>query len=164
MFKIPLIPAEEIGYHLGLIVPPEKAKFFYNVRTSSEKPPAGYGTRIYDPKYQPNKAFKKLGIPLTLTIKPIAQFNSAKKLLAYLKQIENADKDALLCFHHGTLVDDASRDWGHVVVFDRLIKGKIRIVDPDPQDPKWGLVTPQKMFEAMKKHGEKRSAGVWTLL
>lgn len=165
MYKnsIPLVPAEEIGYHLGLIVHPERAKLFYNVRTSEEKPPAGYGTRIYDPEFEPNKAFKKLGVPFTLTVKPIDQFDSSKKLLDYLNQIEKENKDALLCFHHGALVDDSSRDWGHVVVFDRIVEGKIRIVDPSPDHPKWRLVTVEKMFEAMRKHGVKRSAGVWEI-
>ena len=67
MYKhgIPLKPSEEIGYHLGLVVHPDRKKLFYNVRTSSEKPPAGYGTRIYDPEFEPNNAFRKLGIPLT---------------------------------------------------------------------------------------------------
>ncbi len=80
MYKngIPLIPAEEIGYHLGLIVHPDRSGLFYKVRTSTEKPPAGYGTRIYLPEFEPNVAFKKLGIPLSLTVKPVSKIGSAK--------------------------------------------------------------------------------------
>jgi hypothetical protein len=165
MYKndIPLIPSEEIGYHIGLIVHPDKAKYFYNVRTSTEKPPAGYGTRIYLPEFEPNVAFKKLDIPLTLKIKAISDISSGDDLRKILEQVEVANSDALLCFNHGALVDDKDKDWGHVVVFDRVIDGKIRIVDPSPEHPKWRLVGVEKMFGAMQEHGVARSGGVWLI-
>jgi hypothetical protein len=165
MYKsgIPLLPAEEIGYHLGLIVPPAENHLFFNVRTSTEKPPAGYGTRIYLPEFEPNEAFKNLQLPLRLTVKPITQFSSADDLLQTLREVEAQDGNALLCYNHGALVDDPSRDWGHVVVFDRIIDGDVRIVDPSPSHPKWRTVKPGKLFEAMKEHGEERSAGIWLI-
>jgi hypothetical protein len=165
MYKngLPLLPAEEIGYHLGLIVHPRKKGLFYNVQTSNEKPPAGYGTRIYLPEFEPNVAFKKLGIPLSLTVKPISEIDSPQKLIQQLEHIENNNLEALLCFNHGSLVDDNEKDWGHVVVFDRIIDGQIRIVDPSPEHPKWRLVKAEKMFEAITKHGVKRSGGVWII-
>jgi hypothetical protein len=160
---IPLMPAEELGYHLGLIVHPDRAYLFYNVRTSKKRPPAGYGTRIYEPEFRPNKVFKKLRLPLSLTIKPISEFNSSREVQDYLKSAEADDKDILLCFNHGALIDDPSKDWGHVCVFDRLIRNNIRIVDPSPDQPKWRSVSVNKMFHAMRKHGEKRSGGFWEL-
>ena len=61
---MPLIPAEELGYHLGLTVPPEDSHLFYKVRVSNTPPSlAGYGTQIYNPDYEPNKVFRELGIP-----------------------------------------------------------------------------------------------------
>lgn len=165
MYKndIPLLPAEEIGYHLGLIVKPERKGFFYNVRTSEKKPPAGYGTRIYLPEFEPNTAFKNLGIPLHLKVEPISEIEDFDELINTLSAVEANDADALLCFNHGVLIDDNEKDWGHVVVFDRIIDKKIRIIDPSPEHPKWRLVEPEKMFEAMSKHGEKRSGGVWLI-
>jgi hypothetical protein len=80
-----------------------------------------------------------------------------------LSGVERDNKDALLCFNHGVLVDDKEKDWGHVVVFDRTVDDKIRIIDPSPEHPKWRLVEPEQMFEAMSKHGEKRSGGVWLI-
>lgn len=167
MYKsgIPLLPAEEIGYHLGLVVHPDKARYFYNVRTSVEPPSAGYGTRIYEPEFELNAAFKNMGIPLSYKLKPIADISSAEELLNELKRAETEDKNALLCFNHGALVDDKDRDWGHVVVFDRVVDGQLRIIDPSPDYPKWRLITPEKMFEAMKKHGERKTAaGVWWII
>ncbi len=166
MYKqgIPLLPAEEIGYHLGLVIPPEKAHFFYNVRTSTTPPTAGYGTRIYESEFELNVAFKNMGIPLNYRLKPISEISSTKMLLDELNTIERQNGNGLLCFNHGALVDDPSRDWGHVVVFDRVIDGQLRIIDPGTDYPKWRLVKPQKMFEAMKKHGERKTAaGIWIL-
>lgn len=164
MYKrgIPLIPAEELGYHLGLMLPPEKGRLFYNARTSRTRPPAGYGTRIYQKEFSPNIVFKKLNIPLSLTINKIANFHSSEEVLNLLAKIEKADQDVLFCFNHGALIDDPTRDWGHLVLFDRIIDGQYRIIDPSPTHPKWRLVTPEKMFYAMKKHGEKpTAAGLW---
>jgi hypothetical protein len=161
--KIPLMPAEELGYHLGLIVHPDNAYLFYNVRTSKKKPSAGYGTRIYEPRFEPNKIFQKLHLPMSLIIKPISKFNSSKEVKDHLRSAEADDKDILLCFNHGALIDNASKNWGHFCVFDRLIGNKIRIIDPSPDQPKWRNVSINKMFNAMRKHGEKRSGGFWEL-
>jgi len=166
MYKngIPLIPAEELGYHLGLIVPPSSKHLFYNAQTSSTKPPAGYGTRIYQKEFSPNIALKKLKIPLSLTINKIANFDSSEEVFAFLKKIEKENKDVVFCFNHGALIDDPKRDWGHLVLFDRIIDNKYRIIDPSPTHPKWRLVAPEKMFYAMKKHGEKpTAAGLWEI-
>lgn len=159
--NIPLVPVEKIGYELGLTVHPDRAHLFYNVRISEKRPAAGYGTRIYDPEYEPNKAFDRLNIPLKFKIQSITEFNSADSLLNAIQKAEKSDVDLLLCFHHGTLIDDPEKDYGHVCVFDRVIDGKIRIIDPSPDQPKWRTVNVKKMYTAMVKHGEKRSAGLW---
>ena len=164
MYKlgIPLIPAEEIGYHLGLVVKPEDGYLFYDARTSAVPPSAGYGTRIYEADYELNTAFKNLGIPLSYTLEPIQEISSPDELQKTLEKVESEDANALLCFNHGELVDDDNRDWGHVVVFDRIIDGDIRIIDPSPTHPKWRIVKTGKMFQAMTKHGKKKTAaGVW---
>lgn len=165
MYKnnITLVPAEEIGYHLGLVVHPDRAHLFYKARTAIKAPPVGYGTQIYLPEYEPNAAFKKLGVPLVFSNISISELNSGSDLLSQLEKIETADGDALLCFNHGALIDDELKNWGHVCVFDRIIDGKIRVVDPSPEHPKWRRVDAKKMFEAMKKHGVKKSAGIWLL-
>jgi hypothetical protein len=165
MYKndIPLLPAEEIGYHLGLVVHPDKSHLFYKVRTSVEPPPAGYGTQIYSPEFEPNGVFKKLNIPLSFSIKSISEISSSEELLKRLEAVENENSDALLCFNHGALVDNDEKNWGHVCVFDRVVDGKIRIIDPSPEHPKWRLVDTEKMFEAMRKHGVQKSAGIWSL-
>jgi len=163
MYKlgIPLAPAEEIGYYLGLVVPPADKHLFYDPRVSEKRPIAGYGTRIYLPEFEPDAAFKNLGVPLRLTTKLIPEFTSADKLVATLRDVEAGDGNALLCFNHGVLVDDPARNYGHVVVFDRVVDEGLRIIDPSPFHPKWRTVPAEAMFKAMHAHGESRSAGVW---
>src|SRR5688572_25988968 len=74
---IPLLPAEEIGFHIGLTVPSDQAELFYDVRTSEEPPTdVGYGTQIATPGFGLNDAFNKLGIPLSFTMHPISSIPS----------------------------------------------------------------------------------------
>ena len=166
MYKsgVPLIPAEEIGWHLGLVVKPQDGYLFYDARVSETPPAAGYGTRIYEPGFEVNTAFKNMGIPLNHTLKSIHDIFSPSELLSILSKVEADDGNAILCFNHGALVDDNARDWGHVVVFDRIIDGDLRIIDPSPTHPKWRIVKTTKMFEAMVVHGKKKTAsGVWLI-
>jgi len=166
---IPLIPAEELGYHLGLTVPKNAVKFFWRMRTgkrpaSTFRPIAGYGTRIYEGKYDPNKVFKKLHIPLVMKLNPIEKFENFNEFKIYLWKLSRKDFDVLMCFHHGTLANDPERDNGHVVVLDKIYpkKGTIRFVDPT-RGPKWKIVRMKKMYEAMKAHSNGKAAGFWEM-
>lgn len=160
--NIALIPAEELGYRLGLTVPPDERDLFYNVRTSPEPPAAsGYGTQIFNPEYEPNKVFKTLNIPLTFKLILASEIISADDLITKLQKIEQEDRDALLCFNHGVVRGAFKPFSGHVAVFDRVIDGKIRLVDASPKQPKWRLVEPDLMYEAIEKHGNRSSGGIW---
>lgn len=101
MYKLglPLVSQEELGYHLGLTVPPEEKNLFWNVRVSDAPPTAaGYGTQIQKAEFDPNKAFKKLGIPLKFIYNLIDNFDTAEQARAYLKDIEQNDRDVMICF------------------------------------------------------------------
>lgn len=162
MYKngIPLIPAEVLGYYFGLTVPPEDAHLFFNPRISDTPPTSGgYGTQI--PKFDPNKVFEKLGIPLTFFIRPATEMSGGQDLLKVLRIIEKNDSDALLCFNHGIMRGEYKKFTGHVVVFDRVIDGKVRIIDASYMHPKWRLVKPTLLHDAMIHHDSKSSAGIW---
>ncbi len=128
------------------------------------RPLGGYGTRIYEGKYDPNKVFKKLGIPLTMKLKPIKSFKNFSGFKKYLSELSKQDFDVLMCFHHGTLADDPTKDNGHVVVLDKIYpsKGVMRFVDPT-RGPKWKIVTMRKMYDAMRTHRNLRVGGFWEL-
>jgi hypothetical protein len=159
--NIPLIPIEELGYRLGLTVAPECAELFYNPRVSDTPPSAaGYGTQIFNPDYEPNKVFAELGIPLTFDLILADEIASPADLIAKLLAIEDSDEDALLCFNHGVVRGKFKPHSGHVVVFDRIIDGQIRIVDASPKQPKWRFIEAQLMFDAIQQHN-KSSGGIW---
>jgi len=161
---IPLRPAEEIGYHLGLIVRPEQSNLFANVRTAVEPPPAGYGIQIHEPEYEPDKAFARMGIPLNFKVEPIKNFSSAKELLERLREHEREDHDALVAFNLGALIDDPSLNQAHhACVFDRIIDGGIRLVDPSFYAPKWRIFDPERLFNAMQMHVSSDWGGIWLL-
>lgn len=160
--NIPLIPAEEIGYHLGLIVPPEDKHLFYKVRTSDNPPlAAGYGTNISAPEFTPNKALKTLGIPLIFSQVLASEMLDEGGLLRLLEDAESRDIDALLCFNHGVVKGQYEPHSGHVVVFDRVVDGEIRVVDASPRQSKWRQIELSILFDAIKQHGDENCGGIW---
>lgn len=161
---IPLVAAEELGYHLGLTVPPEDAHLFHNVRISETPPKAGYGTRIDMPEYEPNRAFEKLGIPLRFSMQLASTIIDENDLRRLLQKIEADDADVLLCFNHGVVRGAYTPESGHVVVFDRIIDGKIRVIDASPIQPKWHLIELDVLFDAIRQHGDAHSGGIWSLI
>jgi hypothetical protein len=159
---LPLIPAEELGYHLGLVVAPEDEPLFYDARVSATPPSAaGYGTQIFRPEYDPNKVFPKLGIPLSFELKLASELADEAALRQELEQIEADDADALFCFNHGVVRGKYEPNSGHVVVFDKMVDGKVRVVDASSKQPKWRLLELGLLLDAMKRHGNDKSGGVW---
>jgi len=162
--NIPLIPAEELGYHLGLVVPLDGGGLFWNARVADTPPSkAGYGTQIYNAEYELNKVFKKLGIPLKVDKILASEIKNTDNLVAILSNIENNNIDALLCFNDGVISGKYEEYSGHVVVFDRIVNGEIQIVDASPKQPKWRLINPDLMLEAIKQHDNTSSGGIWIL-
>jgi len=161
---IPLRPAEEIGYHLGLVVAPDRSALFCNVRTSADAPPAGYGIQMHLPEYEPNAAFAYMGIPLHFAVEPIKDFLSAGELLERLREVERDDLDVLVAFNLGALLDDTSLEEAHhACVFDRIVDGRIRLIDPSFYGPKWRTFDAERLFGAMQKHVSSDWGGVWLL-
>ncbi len=160
--KIPLLSAELIGSKLGLIVPGEDKKYFWNARTG-EKPPAGYGTQAGKPLFSPNRALKSLGIPLNMTWTLIGKLEDYDSFIEYLSKIDYT-KDYLVCYDWGTLFDQ-EYEGGHVCVLDTidLQNESITIIDPDYNAPKWREVSTRKMHAAMLKHGKSKSGGFWEI-
>ncbi len=160
--NIPLIPAEELGYHLGLTVATEEAPLFYNVRTADTPPAAsGFGTQIFRPEYEPNNVFKKLGVPLSFDQKLASEIDNEAHLLKILHDVEEHNSDALLCYNHGVIRGEFQPNSGHVVVFDKIIDDKVRIVDASWKQPKWRLIELALLLDAIKQHGDGNSGGVW---
>jgi hypothetical protein len=161
---IPLRPAEEIGYHLGLVVAPDNSRLFQNVRTAANAPPAGYGIQMHIPEHEPNAAFERMGIPLRFSVEPIANISSANDLLERLRTHEENDHDVIVAFNLGALLDDSNLDGAHhACVFDRILDGRIRLIDPSFYAPKWRIFDAEQLFVAMQKHVSADWGGMWVL-
>ncbi len=163
--SIPLLPAELIGYHLGLIVPEDAQELFWNPRTG-EKPGAGFGTQAGKAEYGPNAVFKKLNIPLMMTWSLINNFPDLETFQTYLIQRENMNTDTLVCFDWASLFEPSWKEHnGHVCVLDRVFSAEnsVRLIDPDPFVAKWRTVSIDQLYQAMKVHGKEHSGGFWEL-
>ena len=158
--NIPLVPQELLGYYLGLTIAPENKKFFWNPRTGKQ-PPGGYGTQIYKKEFYLDAAFRKLKIPLKMIFHPISGF-SDEVFKKFISQSIKNNGDILTCFDYGKLSGDDIRA-GHVCVVDRidLKQNTIRLIDPQPIQPKWRVVKIKDLLKAMRYHGDEKSAGLW---
>jgi hypothetical protein len=158
--KIPVLPQELLGYHLGLMVDKEYKNLFWNARTG-ERPPAGFGTRIDLKQYHPNNVFPKLKIPLKMIYHPISHFNKTS-FEKFITDVVKKDRDVLVCFNYGVLKNEDGYG-GHVCVLDRIYpaKGIVRLIDPSVNQPKWRMVKIDKLKKAMEVHGDDKSGGFW---
>lgn len=158
---LPLVPAEVLGHHLGIVVPEEDAQLFWKANTG-DKPLAGWGTRIYMPEFTLDKAFARLEIPLAVELQLIDEFDGPGQVRDFLERAQENNEDVLVCYQYGALFDTDSTG-GHVNVFDRIDGEEVRLVDPERTVPKWRVVKLEKLFEAMRAHGPEKSAGFWKL-
>lgn len=157
--KIPLIPQEELGYHLGLLLPPEDRSLFWKTRDGN-KPEAGWGTRVEKKQFSFDTVFAKLKIPLLMKLQRGKTFE-ADSLLNFLADAEANDLDIAICFDVGAL-ENNNRHGGHVCVFDRVdrIKKTVRLIDPASSQPKWRYVTIENLLRGIQYKWNK-SAGIW---
>ena len=161
--RIPLVSAELIGFHMGLVIPEDGKKYFWNSR-SGPKPSAGYGTQAGRPQFGPNAVFRKLKIPLKMSWSLIDKFKNFDDFRKYLEDISNSDNDILVCFDWSALFDpDNKNHWGHVCVLDKvdLKKDEVRIIDPEYDAPKWRIIKMKKLYDSMRYHGKEKSGGFW---
>lgn len=165
MYKnaIPLISQEEIGNALGLTVPEEDRYLFNNPRTE-DMPRAGWGTQIYIDEFNPNVAFRSLGIPLHTELNLINNFSDIESIKSFLIQHENANSDILVCYDYGVLFDTDSHS-GHVNVFDSYDQERdiVQLIDPEQRVPKYRKVKLARLFDALVAHGNDKSGGFWEL-
>jgi len=150
--KIPLIPQELLGYHLGLILDKKYKYLFCNVRTG-KRPKAGYGTQTNKKQYEINSIFKKLKIPLNVTTYRINDFKNKNELISYIAGRIKKDKDIMVLLRSGILNNDDTMN-GHACVIDQIYPKKniIRLIDPLSDQAKWREFKIDKFIKAVKSH------------
>jgi len=165
---IPLRPAEEIGAHMGLIVPPEDAVFFYNPAISETRPTNGYGSaHLVNEATHPNHAFISLGIPLHMHEERINNFADTESFKHRIKEIISQDLDALICLRwadlidKSTLIEPVDMLSGHVIVIDQFTSDNtLRVMDP-ARGAKWREFSIDALYRATHAHTAEKGAGLW---
>lgn len=162
---LPVPSQDELGYHLGLVVPSEKAHLFNPVRTGPDRPSAGWGTQMHKPEYDFNVVSRQLKLGLTMTRIAPESFEDPGALVNYLAEAEEADGDVLACYDFATRYDKGRG--GHVNVFDRILPdNKVRLVEPfvhpDNPDYLWREVEAAKLLLAMTVHSD-HMGGLWNI-
>jgi hypothetical protein len=159
---IKLIPQEYLGYHMGLTVPPESAKHFYNVRVS-ETPPtkAGFGSQIQKEEFSLNTVFQTLEIPLSLEFFGADDFTSFSNFKAKLEELLATNEDVLICLHVGVWLEDPAKDHGHIMVIDGLENDEISFIDPDVvNNSHWRKAPLERIYNAVKHHTTASMGGL----
>jgi len=142
---LPLMPQEDIGYELGLIVPRRYKKILRRARTG-KMPPSGWGTR--ESKYPLNNFFRKHKIPLKKEFFKPAQLHDPKK---WLEGEIKKGNDILACFNYGKLY--GTKGQGHLSVVDSVSGNNVVLIDPSRKEvPKYRSVILKKLLGAMEIH------------
>ena len=113
---LPSMAQDEIGWELGLIVPPEMKSTFKKVRTGL-KPRAGYGTQTSRPEFSIERYFRRNQLPLSFTsVSPV----SGKQMISTLDSAFGQDGDIVLCFNSRRLFGEGDIEHAALIeAFDR---------------------------------------------
>ena len=150
---------DEIGWELGLIVPPEIKSEFIKVRTGS-KPRAGYGTQTSSPEFSIERYFDSNQLPLSITkVSP----SSLKEMISTIDAALAQDNDIILCFNSQLLFGDG--DIEHVSLIEEFNKdsGQITVVDPAIGAPKRRNTTGAEVFKTIQNHDVSEIGGLWII-
>jgi len=150
--KIPLISQELLGYHLGLILDEKSKKLFWNVRTG-KRPANGYGTQMSKKQFAINTIFKKLKIPLVVTVCSLDNFKNKQQLITKIYRLIKKNRDLIVLLGSDVLNGTKNKN-GHACVIDRIYptRNLIRLIDPAADQPKWREIKIEKFIKAIKKH------------
>ena len=138
-----LISQVEIGKVLGLVRPPE------------ERPSSGYGTQIQKPEYDPNVAFRKLGIPLSFLYIPIFSLENSTTFSETVQKALSANQDVLICYHEEKI------NGGHLILAAGFDEKNLSIFDP--QDGLQKVYPTSYLYERCVIHGDRHMAGLWVI-
>jgi len=156
---VPIMSQDEIGWELGLLVPPEIKSEFTKVRTGPE-PQAGYGTQTSKPEFSIEKYFDCNQLPLSITrFSP----SSLKEMISNIEVALKQENDIVLCFNSQLLFGDG--DIGHVSLIEEFNKenGHVTVIDPAIEAPKRRITTIVEIFKTIQNHNVSEIGGLWII-
>lgn len=151
-----LLSQREIGIDLGLAVP--RGTSGLDEFQTDVMPPAGWGTRINEKRYELNNFFKRRNIPLWSRLYQMREPSLAKDYIGRNLALGN---DLLVCFRYDVLYP-GEEHYGHGSLVESLDGENVTLVDPR------GLrreVSIQKLTDAVKMHHKDgtKLGGVWSV-
>ena len=156
---LPLLTQSDIGYELGMILPPEKRHTLGLKSYEGEKPRAGWGTRMNFPEFSLGQFLKRRNIPLTETYYTKDALSSQRELQRLLTDNLEKDNDALVCFNYPLLYGEEG-SYGHASLVADIDDTSVTLIDPEKEYPKPRVVELEKFYESIVKHS---GGGVWVI-
>ena len=156
---LPVLSQDEIGWELGLIVPPELKSEFTRVRTGS-MPRAGYGTQTSKPEFSIESYFDRKHIPLSIRrVSP----SSLKELISTIETACAQNNDIILCYNSRLLFGDG--DLEHVSLIEEFNKnsGQVKVVDPAIGAPKRRITGINEILKTINNHTVSEIGGLWII-
>ncbi len=148
---------DQIGYELGLKVPPDLVHLFEKVRTGSE-PLNGYGTQTSKDEFSIRKYFVRNNLPLKLTkVFPTSLHELSESLLSSLRN----DADVIICYNSQSLFEDGDIEHVSLIQGFHLLKNEILVVDPAIGVPKIRKAQLERLLQAITKDSISGNCGLW---
>ncbi len=154
-----LLPQEEIGSDLGLIVPEKFYEILPNAKRG-EKPVSGWGTQIQKSEFSLDSFFKKHNYPLAYE----HHFPTSIKenLAKWIKKQLGKNKDLIACFNAKKLYDTGN-DGGHICLIENIDKNNITLIETNKDYPKFRKVKTIKLIDSMIHHKKENLGGFWLI-
>jgi len=156
---LPLLSQDEIGWELGLIVPPEIKSAFTRVRTGS-MPRAGYGTQTSKPEFSIERYFDRKHLPLSIA--GVSPF-SLKELISNIETALSQDNDIVLCFNSRLLFGDGDLEHASLIEEFNKNSGQVKVVDPAIGAPKRRITGVNEIFKTINNHNVSEIGGLWII-
>lgn len=156
--RMPFGSQSNIGYELGMILPPSKRGLHIKSHRGT-RPPTGWGTRINLKEYSLSRFFKKNNLPLIEKYYSIASFMSPQDLRGFIRKKLNSRNDLLVCFNYPLLYSKKG-NWGHASLISSISSNRIELVDPGRKYKETRKIQIQDLYKAIKEHHQ---GGVWVI-
>lgn len=157
--KLPMLSQSDIGYNLGMILPPHKRAVLRIRSHRGPRPESGWGTRINMKKYSLGRFFKKGDIPLIEKYHSGKNFKSSMHLKEFVSKNLKEGNDILACFNY-PLLYRARGAWGHASLIQAVSPDEVVLVDPGRKHKASRKVKTETFLKAMKNHV---GGGLWVI-
>jgi hypothetical protein len=156
---LPFDSQEDIGYALGLIVPPEDEHRFKRVRVGPE-PEAGYGTQTSREEFSIARYLRENRIPLSITYHKPADADVLRKSL--IRSL-SGDEDVIVCYDSQRLFGTGDREHVSLVQSYDTKTDAVVMVDPAVGVPKFRQVPLVDLADVITPHQPGDRGNLWVL-